>query len=177
MACLARDRPKSQLNRYLNGYPRSAAGTYGVLTNGDTWRVVQRREGETNPRLLKEWRLLYNSEEEAVHGLEEIRQIISRSSTPSLSQAGARANSKAREICNALTQCAQPEEILRLLTGSIDYRTELEGQVQLLGKAQEQEESYWKKKYAYTEAGRIKAEQAGPDRRVSLCFSHQSRGR
>ncbi len=163
------NRPKSQLSRYLNGYDRSSAGTYGVLTNGNIWHIVQRREGETNPRLVKEWRLLYNSEEEASHGLEEIRQILNRSSTPSLSRAGTRTNSNAREICNALAQCAQPEEILRLLTGDIDYRTELEGQVQLLGKAQEQEASYWEK-YAYTKAGRIRAEQADQTHE-SVCVS------
>ena len=58
---------------------------------------------------------------------------------------------------------------LRLLTGGIDYRTELEGQVQLLGKAQEQEASY-REKYAYAEAGRIKAEQ-GDQTDESVCVS------
>ena len=163
------NRPKSQLNRYLNGYPRSSAGTYGVLTNGNIWHLVQRREGEKKPRLVKEWRLLRDSEEEAAHGLEEISQIIGRLQTPSLSRSSARAHSKAREICNALAQCAQPEEILRLLTGSMEYRTELEGQVQLFGKAQEQESSYWET-YAYAVAGRIKAEQADQTDE-SLCIS------
>ena len=163
------NRPKSQLSRYLNGYTRSSAGTYGVLTNGNIWYIVQRLQGETNPRLVKEYRLLYNLESEAERNLEEIRQILSRSSTPSLSQAETRSNSDARRICDALAQRAQPEEILRLLTGSLDYKTELEGQVQLLGKAQEQEASYWEK-YAYTEAGRIKAEQ-GDQTYESVCVS------
>jgi len=46
--------PAGQIRRYLNDYPAADEGTWGVVTNGSKWIILQRREGRVPPTAIGE---------------------------------------------------------------------------------------------------------------------------
>ena len=51
------ERPKDQLQRYVNGYEFSHAGTFGVLTDGAVWHIVRKNSTDKRAPLVKEFNL------------------------------------------------------------------------------------------------------------------------
>ncbi len=152
------DRPKTQIKRYVNGYAYSGPGTYGILTDGNIWHVIQRSETEQHTPLIMEWQLLEGTEAEAATSIEEIDRILKGTRLfPGITH-HVKADREAYELCQAIADGKSAASILRLLTKKDDYKSDIKGEVSLVGKAQEAEASQWAE-YAYTEAGRIKADQ------------------
>ena len=152
------DRPKNQIRRYLNGYEYSGIGTYGILTDGNIWNMVQRSEVEGQTPLIKEWRLLEGSLEEASTCLKEIKSILKESDAPSYGSRQRAGGQIERVICRAISQGKGPGEVLELLTKRKGYSSKIEGHVNLVGKAMDAEADHWAD-YAFTPAGRVRAEQ------------------
>ena len=162
------ERPKNQIRRYVNGYQHSRPGTYGILTDGNIWYMIQRAETESHAPyiFIDDWKLLEGTKAEAASALEQVDLILKGSQPVAAPLKLLKAYQKAQAICQAIADKKGPAEILHLLTNKTGHRATLEGQVQLLGKAKEAESSQWAQ-YAYTTAGRIKAEQGDLDHEAS----------
>ena len=152
------ERPKEQIRRYVTGYIHSRPGTLGILTDGDIWHVIRRGAAERQVILINEWRLFEDGPEQTAQRLLEISAALNAVAADLMS-GGRPSQATARAVCEAIAAGKPAAEILRLLTGRTEFRSDLKEQVQLLGKAQQAEADHWQA-YAYQEAGQIRAEQA-----------------
>ena len=163
------ERPKDQLQRYVNGYEFSHAGTFGVLTDGAVWHIVRKNSTDKRAPLVKEFNLFGGTLEQTAKLIEEIEQILkAEGQTPSAPQPQPKVE-QAIKICRAIADKKSPSEILSLVAGSEDSLTNLKEEVQLQGKGEAAETYHWAK-YAFTKAGRIRAEQKDLDQEA-ICVA------
>ena len=163
------ERPKEQLQRYINGYEFSQTGTFGVLTDGAIWHVVRKNATDKRAPLVSELHLLAESPEQTAKLIEELEQILKVEDQPTAAPLAQTKVQRAIEICSAIAGKKSPQEILSLLAGSEGSLTSLKGQVQLQGKAEAAETYHWAE-YAFTKAGQIKAEQKDLDQEA-ICVA------
>ena len=163
------ERPKEQLQRYVNGYEFSQTGTFGVLTDGAIWHIVRKNSTDKRAPLVKEFNLFGGTLEQTAKFIEEIEQILkAEDQTASAPQPQPKVQ-QAIKICRAIADKKSPSEILSLVAGSEDSLTNLKEEVQLQGKGEAAETYHWAK-YAFTKAGRIKAEQKDLDQEA-ICVA------
>ena len=156
------ERPKEQLQRYVNGYEFSQPGTFGILTDGAIWHVVRKNDTEKRAPLVNEWEFFRETPEQTAQQIEQIKQLleaydqhpVTRQSRPNIKEA--------IHICEAIAEGKRPEEVLKLLTGVKEIYSNLRNEVQLPGKIGEAESNHWAE-YAYTKTGRIRAKQKDLD--------------
>ena len=152
------ERPKEQLQRYVNGYEFSQPGTFGVLTDGAIWHVVQKNVTDKRAPLVKEFNLFEGSPEHTAKLIEEIEQVLKSeqySATPN--QPNPKVE-QAIQICKAIAEGKPPLDVLKIFSGTGEPLEKLPQLVQLEGKGEAAEKYHWSE-YASTLAGRIKAEQ------------------
>ena len=152
------DRPKSQIKRYLIGYPHSGTGTYGILTDGNIWHIIRRGYADSQTQLVREWRLFSGNRANETEYLREIAHVLRNPALPNFNRTAETRTALAREVCTAIAEGKRPNEILQTITGNSSHKSSLAGQILLQGKALEAETIEWSS-YAYTEAGRIKVDQ------------------
>lgn len=70
------ERPREQLQRYVNGYEFSHPGTLGILTDGAIWHIVRKNATEKKAPLVNEFNLLGGTREHTASLLQEIEQIL-----------------------------------------------------------------------------------------------------
>ncbi len=152
------ERPKEQIARYVTGFERSSLDTLGLLTDGNVWHIVRPVENSRRVELVDEMRLLDSAPRDAARNLEEIRRLLHAARRPTLSKT-ASATKDARALANAMAEGMSASDILLRLVGTADYSSDLDGQVNLQGKAEQAEAAYWES-YAYATAGRIRTDRA-----------------
>ena len=160
------ERPKEQLQRYVNGYEFSQAGTLGVLTDGAIWHIVRKNATEKKAPLVSEFNLFGGTLEQTAALIQEIEQILKaedQTKTTALPQPKVQ---RAIQICRAIADGKSPSEILSLLSGNDDALTHLTEQVQLQGKGEAAETYHWAE-YAFTKAGHIRTEQKDFDQEAT----------
>ena len=162
------ERPKEQLARYITGFERSSQNTLGVLTDGNIWHVVRSIKESRQTKLVREVRLLEGTSEEAAHALDDVERILRDTSEAPIRRPVAVAR-EGRAVANMIAEGTSPTGVLELFAGTSRIQTSLAGQVDLQGKAQRAESTYWES-YSYATVGRIETDQADLDHE-SLCVA------
>ena len=160
------ERPKEQLQRYVNGYEFSQPGTLGILTDGAIWHIVRKTATEKRAPLVNEFNLFEGTPEHTANLLLEIEGILKAEDQPTTITITQPKVQRAIQICRAIADGKSPSEILGLLSGNEDSLTNLKDHVQLLGKGEAAETYHWDH-YAFTKAGHIKAEQKDFDQEAT----------
>ena len=160
------ERPKEQLQRYINGYEFSQPGTLGILTDGAIWYFVRKNASQQKAPLVSEFKLFDKAAENTADLLLQIERIFKADDQPSTTILSQTKVQHAIQICRAIADGKSPSDILSLLSGNEDSLTKLREQVQLQGKGEAAETYHWAK-YAYTKAGQIKAEQKDFDQEAT----------
>ena len=154
-------KPQNQIRRYLSADHPGGPGTYGVLTDGDVWRVLRRGQPNEGLALVAEWQLLQDTEETCAARLDEIKRALAAPPVPAVSVPSRRRpkNQDAREICAAVARGDSAQSALQRLVGKTGLSKIPPGGIAMSSKAAQLEGEFWHE-YAYAEAGRIRAEQA-----------------
>ena len=152
------ERPKQQLNRYLNGDSRSAPGTIGILTDGRIWHIVRNDAHEKHTPLVGEFQMFGGSQQETAAIIEEIQRSIIANGPQSTNTRFNRRNQNAVEICAAITAGKELAEILKLLVGERNALSALPRTATTSSRAAQAERDYWDS-YAYAAAGNIRVTQ------------------
>jgi len=164
-------RPQNQIRRYLNADHPGGPGTYGILTDGNVWRILRRGGPNENLALVAEWNLLDDTEETCADRLDEIRRALISPPAPVVAVPSRRRpkNQDAREICAAVARGDSARNLLQRLVGKAGLSKIPPGGIAMSAKAAQLESEFWRE-YAYAEAGRIRAEQ-GDASSESVCVA------
>ena len=160
------DRPKEQIARYVTCYDRAGESTLGVLTDGNVWHIIK-RVGDRRVEVVDEYRLLDGPAPDAARFLDKVEDIFKQSANQA-SPAGGKSKTAARMIADAVANDKSPNQILGLLTNSVESHSSIEGVISLKGKAKYAERDW--EEYAYTTTGQIQSEQSSFDREA-LCVA------
>ena len=164
-------KPQNQIRRYLNADHPGGPGTYGILTDGDVWRVIRRGAPNESLALVHEWRLLQDTEETCAAALDAIKRALAAPPVPAVAVPSRRRpkNQDAREICAAVARGDSARNLLQRLVGKAGLSKIPPGGIAMSAKAAQLEGEFWRE-YAYAEAGRIRAEQ-GDSSAESVCVA------
>ena len=97
--------PAGQLHRYLLNHARSGTGTWGVLTNGTDWVVVQRGQGT-----LKPWEFGVMQSASTLKDVRALLADITRSKPPTTVRSWRQEGSV--DWLDALASCESPQAFL-----------------------------------------------------------------
>ena len=164
-------KPQNQIRRYLSADHPGGPGTYGILTDGNVWRVIRRGAPNESLALVHEWRLLQDTEETCAARLDEIKRALAAPPVPAVAVPSLRRpkNQDAREICAAVARGDSARNLLQRLVGKAGLSKIQPGDIAMSAKAAQLESEFWRE-YAYAEAGKIRAEQ-GDASAESVCVA------
>ena len=123
------ERPKEQLQRYVNGYEFSQPGTYGILTDGAIWHIVRKNATETRAPLVNELELFRGTAEHTAKLIEEIEQILKAGEQPTPTPQPQPKLQQAIQVCKAVAEGKSPQDVLKQLAGNDEFRTSLKEHV------------------------------------------------
>ena len=144
--------PARQLRRYLQGHSASGGDTYGVLTDGNRYRITQRTGHLADIRHVGEWNIL--DEQTSFTETDQLRKLFDTISLdvlvntarpveriPDKAQRQAEA---ARRLTNSVADGDNPLQILNLLTPQRERNPEITSELQLTGRPLDAARNDWK---------------------------------
>jgi hypothetical protein len=136
--------PARQLRRYLQGHSASGPNTYGVLTDGNHYRVSQRTGHGVDVRHIGDWYIL--DEQSSFDGTDPLTELfdllchdsLSKTPQPELGRASA-----VRRLTDAIADGRSLDAILDLITRERELRPGIANEITLAGKTQDAERNDW----------------------------------
>ena len=136
--------PARQLRRYLQGHQASGPSTYGVLTDGNRYRVSQRTGNGIDVKHVGEWNILDGpgllADSEPIADLFDLLSWRSIADVPIPER---KPDSPARALTDAIAEGHSPSRILNLLTRDTDLKPEITSEIKLDGRALDAARNDW----------------------------------
>ena len=144
--------PARQLKRYLQGHSTSGGDTYGVLTDGNRYRVSQRTGHLADIRHIGEWNILDEQasfiETDPITRLFDTISLDVLVNTPrpveQISQQYQRQAEAARRLTDLIADGGNALQILDVLTPQRERNPEITTQLELTGRALDAARNDWK---------------------------------
>ena len=127
--------PARQLRRYLQGHSASGPNTYGVLTDGNHYRISQRTGHHIDVRHIGDWNIL--DEQTSLDGADSITELFNLLSHATLSgapQPEQKTTSAIRKLTDAIADGHSPNQILDLMTRDHEQKPKITDETILTGK-------------------------------------------
>ena len=136
--------PARQLKRYLQGHSASGPNTYGVLTDGNHYRISQRTGHGVDVRHIGDWEVLdEQSLFEGADNISELFDILCHASISQTSQPELKKTSAVRGLTDAIADGLSPNAILDIITRERQTRPSISDVIQLTGKTLDAERNDW----------------------------------
>ena len=94
--------PERQLKRYLQNHISSGPNTFGLLTDGERYRVFQRTGHLTDIRYFGEFNILDDAPEDQVDVIEQLESLLGRDALASLGETKPESIRAARGLANVI---------------------------------------------------------------------------
>ena len=153
--------PSRQLRRYLQGHQASGADTYGVLTDGNRYRVSQRTGNGIDVKHVGEWNILDGPDLLAdSEPIADLFNLLSWHSVADVRLPDKKPDSPARALTDAIAEAQSPSRILNLLTRDADLKPEITTEIALAGRALDAARTDWES-HAWRYGAKIRVDTPG----------------
>jgi hypothetical protein len=139
--------PARQVKRYLRDHPASGPDTYGVLTDGNKYRISRRTGYGEDIRHIGEWRILDGSTLDGEDPIAEVVCLIHLDAVNAALEpeqvAEQNQTRAARTLANAIAVGYSPSQILATLTPNTEQKPAIGTELTLTGRAFDAMRSDW----------------------------------
>ena len=94
--------PERQLKRYLQNHIAAGLNTFGILTDGERYRVFQRTGHATDTRYIGEYNILEDAADDEVDVIERLKGLLGRDALASLHETKPESIKAARELVSVI---------------------------------------------------------------------------
>ncbi len=139
--------PARQARRYLRDHPASGPNTYGVLTDGNRYRISRRTGHGEDIRHVGEWNILDGPTLDGQDPIAEVMRLIHLDAVNAALEpdqsTGHRRLSNARTLAASIAGGFNPTQILAALTPSAEQKPTIGAELTLTGRALDAAQNDW----------------------------------
>ncbi len=139
--------PARQARRYLRDHPASGPNTYGVLTDGNKYRISRRTGHGEDIRHVGEWSILDGPTLDGQNPIAEVMRLIHLDAVNAALESEQATEQKylsnARRLATSIAGGFSPTQILAALTRSSEQKPTIGTELTLAGRALDAAQSDW----------------------------------
>ena len=134
--------PARQISRYLRHHEASGPGTFGVLTDGNRYRLLRRTKHGTDIETIGEWRILDDALVDERHPIDALSAYIHRDNLGIPPAIVARDRTGAA-LADAIAAGHGPDSLLELLTVASEPTVPITEELTVTGRILDADENDW----------------------------------
>ena len=137
--------PERQLKRYLQNHIAAGPNTFGILTDGEKYRVFQRTGHLTDVRYFGEFNILDDTPEDEVDVIDQLQSLLGRDALASLSETKPESIRAARRLVSVIADPGISSDwLLNQLVASSETCQSISAE-SLIGRARDVCQTDWKR--------------------------------
>ena len=141
------ENPARQANRYLRDHPASGPNTYGVLTDGNKYRISRRTGHGVDIRHIGEWNILDGPTLDGEDPISEVMRLIHLDAVNAALESEQAVEQKrlsnARTLATSIATGLSPTQILAALTSKNEQKPTIGTELTLTGRALDAAQNDW----------------------------------